>query len=667
MDTKYYCVGFYWYGSDPENQLPRFIEKGIWENGFDDKYLDKVNSIPVGSKLAAKTSYTRKENGKTVSVLEIHCIGTVTANPKNGHTLNVSWDKDFKKFKLDGRGAYRSTISQVNHRENIDYIFGNKKQKEGSALPAFNKEALYEEKQLNQILYGPPGSGKTYHTINKAVSIIDRIKESDLGNYFPNRKSLKERFDELLIDDWSNPQGQIAFITFHQSFNYEEFIEGIKPSLNNKDIQYEYASGIFKSIVDLATDNWLNVHEGNKAEVSFDEAFFKFKERWEENQEMPFKMKTPGKEFTIIGFTNSSILFKKASGGTDHTLSIKTLRDFYYGRSKRKLSGIGIYYPGVLEELKKDSEVTIEEDKDDKNYVLIIDEINRGNVSQIFGELITLIEQDKRIGNKEALEVILPYSKEKFSVPPNLYIIGTMNTADRSVEALDTALRRRFSFTEMPPKPNLLSPERLIWQLWKDYGDVPWVDPEFLTKEQQYYSLFGAKDLSAMSPDEKDNLWEKIDKNGEDESIFNGLTFDGLKLKELLRTINRRLEILLTSDHLIGHSYFMSIYSMDDLSDVIYDKVLPLLQEYFYGDFGKIGLVLGKGFIKREQTAEDINDVLADFDDYDMDAVVSKDIFKIIDYRSRPVHQIVLNELRYEVDFPQAINLLINSKIEPAA
>lgn len=162
---------------------------------------------------------------------------------------------------------------------------------------------------------------------------------------------------------------------------------------------------------------------------------------------MKFPLKTKGYDYTIIGFTNTSIQFKKASGGTGHTLSINTLRDLYYGKEINFNAGVGIYYPAILEKLnsyKGDGKTPY------KNYVMIIDEINRGNVSQIFGELITLLEEDKRIDKPEMLEVELPYSKEKFSVPPNLYIIGTMNTADRSVEALDTALRRRFSFEEMP-------------------------------------------------------------------------------------------------------------------------------------------------------------------------------------------------------------------------
>ncbi len=175
------------------------------------------------------------------------------------------------------------------------------------------------------------------------------------------------------------------------------------------------------------------------------------------------------------------------------------------------------------------------------NYVLIIDEINRGNVSQIFGELITLIEPDKRAGMKEALEVTLPYSKEWFSVPPNLYIIGTMNTADRSVEALDTALRRRFSFTEMAP----------------DYG------------------------------------------------LLKGKMVQDIDMGELLRTINNRIEALLDKDHAIGHSYFLRVLSGEcSLKDVFFNEIIPLLQEYFYGNYSRIELVLGTGFVKSDSVTQ---------------------------------------------------------------
>jgi 5-methylcytosine-specific restriction protein B len=166
-------------------------------------------------------------------------------------------------------------------------------------------------------------------------------------------------------------------------------------------------------------------------------------------------------------------------------------------------------------------------------YVLIIDEINRGNIAQIFGELITLIEDDKRIGCKEALEVMLPYSKERFGVPPNLYIIGTMNTADRSVEALDTALRRRFSFQFMPP------------------------------------------------------MIEEIPENAE-----------RISLRKVVQAINERLTYLLDADHQIGHSYFMDATTEEAVRSVFKNKIIPLLKEYFYNDYGKIRLVLGDHFVR---------------------------------------------------------------------
>jgi 5-methylcytosine-specific restriction protein B len=246
------------------------------------------------------------------------------------------------------------------------------------------------------------------------------------------------------------------------------------------------------------------------------------------------------------------------------------------------------------------------QDNPTKNYVLIIDEINRGNVSQIFGEIITLIEEDKRLGNEEALEVTLPYSKEKFSVPPNLYIIGTMNTADRSVEAIDTALRRRFSFEEFAPKYDL--------------------------KELQY-------------------------------------EIGGIKGHDLLRTLNSRIEKLLDKDHQIGHSYFMISEGEDadaekKLLNSFYKNIIPLLQEYFFGDFGKIGLVLGKGFVKEKKW--DKNSIsFADFDYQSSSDFDDREVFEIIDYRiPMSNYSIKVKEKTVEMDFGKALKLLMKQDID---
>ena len=218
---------------------------------------------------------------------------------------------------------------------------------------------------------------------------------------------------------------------------------------------------------------------------------------------------------------------------------------------------------------------------------MIIDEINRGNVSQIFGELITLLEEDKRSGTEKGmpLSLTLPYSKKSFSVPNNLYIIGTMNTADRSVEALDTALRRRFSFEEMPPCYDL--------------------------EELEY-------------------------------EIISGITAN-----QFLKTINNRIEKLLDKDHLIGHSFLIKKEdenALEKVMETFYKNIIPLLQEYFFGDYGKMGLILGNGFVNKKV---DIEIAFAQFE-YDIE---TKEMYEIIDHR---------REANSKQTFESAIKKLMN-------
>ncbi|WP_282112338.1 McrB family protein [Maribacter stanieri] len=550
----YYCVGFHFYSQDSSNQLSKFIDNGVWQNGYDDKFQNIVNSVPVGSLLAAKTSYTMNEYEKTISVLEVHCIGKVIENHQDGKTLNVEWQKGFKPFILKGKGAYRSTISQVHNQPNIKAIFYNDNHKEEIIIAEENEmeNLLFP---LNQILYGPPGTGKTYKTKKIAVEIIENRNYSDS---IDDRDFILEKFNEYIKNN------QIYFTTFHQSMSYEDFIEGIKPKMNvdnNGEVEYEVKTGVFKQICQSAE---------KKETANFDKAYSKLIKDIVESEDEYLVLYTPRKkEFRVNVNSNGNLtLFTTKNINQYGTLTSERLHDFYFGAPT--FSGWEGYATGILKYIESKYNLSKENKSPNQKYVLIIDEINRGNISSIFGELITLIEPDKRAESEEAIKLTLPYSKEKFSVPKNVYIIGTMNTADRSVEALDTALRRRFSFIEFVPDTKVL----------KNAHQTDGV----ITK-----------------------LEEEID------------------LIKLLDTINGRIELLIDKDHKIGHSYFIKVLNFDDLVQTFKDNVIPLLEEYFYGDFGKIGLVLGKAFIdvaKKENKA-----TLADFEHDDKEIFNDKKLF----------------------------------------
>jgi 5-methylcytosine-specific restriction protein B len=477
-------------------------------------------------------------------------------------------------------------------------------------IPFFNSQFDYEKEvstvtkennsnnsmslNLNQILFGPPGTGKTYNTINKSVAIAN--PDFDLNQ---PRTEIKKEFDRLI------KEGIIVFTTFHQSMSYEDFIEGIKPiepKVEGQPVIYKVIPGILKEIceriknIDKLTSNSLpNANSVSNFDELYSAFIKKLKEiisELEENETHTFQSRRSRVKLIKIenddsisttGETANSTetvtkdklerIYKKYSSPDEITNLVKQLREV--GTD----IGWTTNYFAVFKALKEfESSIKTNKSNDFKtkkkqDFVLIIDEINRGNVSQIFGELITLIEEDKRLGADEALEVTLPYSKEKFGVPPNLYILGTMNTADRSVEALDAALRRRFSFEEMPPRPILIANE----------GEL--------------------KEVKGF--------------------------LDNIELPLLLNTINKRIEKLLDQDHQIGHSYFMSVKNYKDLKSALKNKIIPLLQEYFFGDYGKIGLVIGKEFF--EAVEKDDENIFADFEDYDASSFAERAIYKIKD------------------------------------
>lgn len=439
--------------------------------------------------------------------------------------LKGSWTTDFKMVvkTLTDITKYQSGIPEYNfYYERLMAIM------QGSYIQVPEPSNKIKH-SLNQILFGPPGTGKTYNSINHALAIVEG-KRLDVieAESKEDREEIIRRFQSYV------DSGQVVFTTFHQSMSYEDFIEGIKPIEEEGQLQYDVQRGVFRLLVDDALANFKNsrLQTGKKL---FETVWVKFLAPL--NEEVPIAVKMKKSSYQIMHVNDRTIFFDKNIGESKHSLSINTLKSMYdAGENQIIKGGLQPYYEALLGQLLEAGKESGKVEQ--KNYVIIIDEINRGNVAQIFGELITLIETDKRFGNKEALTITLPYSKKKdFSIPANFYIIGTMNTADRSVEALDSALRRRFTFIEMPPK-----------------YDLPELENEIL---------------------------------------------EGITLELVMITLNTRIEKLLDKDHLIGHSYFLSVDNLGDLERIFHHNIIPLLQEYFYGDFAKIGLVLGEAFFEK--------------------------------------------------------------------
>lgn len=447
---------------------------------------------------------------------------------------NIPWNKDYKKVK---QKRYLVKI-----HENIYNLIKNEKLDEEKIL----MNEVNSKKFSNQILYGPPGTGKTYNTVLKAMEIINpscirRDENGDVKNY----SEVKKEFDNAKFNH------QIEFVTFHQSYSYEEFVEGIKPELQNEDnLKYILENGIFKEICKNATkkitDNFEDVYNNFINEVSkVDEDDF-YKLYTLKNHKI-FGLQVNGNNNLNIYMTDN---FNKQGVITKENLK----KHFENMRVARDWIN---YYDAIIEHLKNNYNL-VSENTALKPHVLIIDEINRGNISKIFGELITLIEDDKR----ENLSVKLPYSQESFTVPKNLYIIGTMNTSDRSIASIDIALRRRFKFVEMMPQPDLVA----------DFG---------------------------------------------------------CNFRKCFEILNKRISILLDRDHQIGHSYFVETKhkndGIDELKEIWFSEILPLLNEYFYSDWEKLQAILGQAkkdgtsFIKKIDKISFANNYSCDDDNENYD------------------------------------------------
>lgn len=375
-------IDYAWYvGATGENDdgvytdfSEQYIIENRWENRYDLKYTEMVKTMKEGDRIVIKSSYTKKNDlpfdnhGKTVGVMGIKAIGIITKNYMDGKNIDVKWERVTPIKEWFGDGVLRTTVHCVRAADSYikkallmftfenmpqDYSVFDESDDEttaavGDVEKGENKKTLPKREPrkeklmpINCILYGAPGTGKTYSTVEYAVALLDKQVPSLGQKSVEERKSLMERYKSFITS------GRIVFTTFHQSYGYEDFIQGLRPINVDGNVSFVTVDGVFKKIAERA----------------------------------------------IVDQEN--------------------------------------------------------------DYIIIIDEINRANISKVFGELITLIEEDKRWGEANALSVTLP-SGEEFAVPNNLYILGTMNSADKSISLIDTALRRRFEFVEVVPNAELI-------------------------------------------------------------------------------------------------------------------------------------------------------------------------------------------------------------------
>jgi len=512
----------------------------------------------------------------------ILAIGQIAEIEQNG----ISWTQTSQIFNIP-LSAVPSEIRQLTPAE-ISDIWG--------AYEA----ARPKPKAQNIILYGPPGTGKTYSVTERALRLI--LSKEEFATIQDDPRKMARRFSELQTKD------QIEFVTFHQSYSYEEFVEGLHPVIENEqdgEVRYEIHKGILRKIAEKAEITSIVSHKSSHWEELLNTNPTVWKVSIKANNIVGLKEDCFNKGIARIGWDKAGDLSNEDPSVDEKNYrdelgskNQNTLENFSSGiqvgdivvslKNQTTSDGIGIvtrpyYYNEDLDEAKncidvnwiyrgdidiyelngrtnlvqqtvyklsrvKPSELldAIPQDKDvkisgkiqglSKQFVLIIDEINRGNLSKIFGELITLLEPSKRIGQIEALKLRLPYSNIEFSLPSNLHLIGTMNTADRSIALMDVALRRRFQFEELMPDSDVIR-------------DV----------------------LNRTVPD----------------SEFVRMVVD------VFETLNHRIRFLYDRDHQLGHAYFLDAKDYSSFKQVMTDRIIPLLQEYFYGSWEKICLVLG--------------------------------------------------------------------------
>ncbi|MEC0206619.1 AAA family ATPase [Paenibacillus lautus] len=549
------------------------------ENHYGVKLLDhhkEVESADINGGLDAAKQAGMRMLQRHFSSARITDITMV--HYKDDRPSGMPWQKDSDEVLFDLLTKVKST--DINNEFN--WI--------GGKSDDMNKTVA-----KNRILYGPPGTGKTYNVITQALRILNPNVDSDLITDPARRDEAVQLYNRYIESN------QVVFCTFHQSYSYEDFVEGIRFVKESEG--YEVRDGVFKRICnaaravvtnrrhtydfDLNTTNFHKISLGNTKDANDDiydyciqnnqiamgwgnQVDYSLCSNKDEIREKYLEFANDERKFgvdavdrfkhgididDIVIVSNGNIKARaigKVTGQYEYDEA--GVIDYHHFRSVEWLwvsnddadivpvdrilidkifSQQAIYMLAKenlnIESLRELITGRNEQGTGESQFVIVIDEINRGNISKIFGELITLIEPDKRLGQKNEISVTLPYSGSKFTVPSNVHILGTMNTADRSIALLDTALRRRFEFDEMMPAYNVLP------------SDI-----------------------------------------------------EGLDVRLLLQTLNDRIEYLFDRDHVIGHAYFISEEpTLDFYISVMQQRIIPLLQEYFYDNWESIELVLG--------------------------------------------------------------------------
>lgn len=439
----------------------------------------------------------------------------------------------------------------------------------------------------NIILYGPSGTGKTYRTINYALSIIEQKPLTQIAS--ENRRDLRDRYNKYA------EEGYIHFLTFHENFRYQDFIESFrKTTPNAQGISHEVEEGVFKQIALEAkrsiVESLLENMPKKEQNIGFNQIYKAFLAHIKSDRFEAFAT-ADGRKILLHNVARfGHIVARPQNSFSTYTLSkhkIKKVYDkFSNGVNTNDLeqelikligpsnpvaiwavfSELKRFEVGYLESLNQEGDKQGVDDEEvkqfelnkmqnianfqSKRHVLIIDEMDRGDVISIFGEVLSILNSSKREGAPEAQAVIMPYSKTYFSIPPNLYIIGTMNIDDQELAEMDISLRSRFHMIKVAPAPMVL--------------------PTIISGELQ------------------------------------------LDLARMLAVINARIAVLLGQGKGVGHAYMMSVQNFQELKLAFYGKVVPILNDLFDGNNAKLGLVLGKGFFHKVEF--DKAPILADFD-----------------------------------------------------